>query len=262
MDGDVLLPQGAEVRGHVVSALRSGRTKGRARLVVSFDEVRVDGRGYKIQATGFDVTAGSSKGKDAKIAGGAAGGRRPDRRDRRRRLGRGQGRPDRRRRGRRGRARHARRRGRAREPARATRSSSRRACTCAEPRVEARERPARVTRDERVVVPRQLLEQRAVRRSPAFAIATATLRSRPRRFARFTGLRRKRSRKPSSSRPASSARSGARAPGRGSNAAPPRLPAPAVPGAHVLADVAAEDVAARCASRSGSGIAPLSSIVR
>ena len=73
VDGDVLLPQGAEVRGHVVSAQRSGRVQGRARLVVSFDEVRVDGRAYKIQASGFDVTAGSSKGKDAKIAGGAAG---------------------------------------------------------------------------------------------------------------------------------------------------------------------------------------------
>jgi hypothetical protein len=72
LDGDVLLPQGSEVRGHVVSAQRSGRVKGRARLVVAFDEIRVDGRSYKIQATGFDVTAGSSKGKDAKIAGGAA----------------------------------------------------------------------------------------------------------------------------------------------------------------------------------------------
>ena len=72
VDGDVLLPRGSEVRGHVVSAQRSGRVKGRARLVVSFEEVRVEGRSYRIQATGFDVTAGSSKGKDAKIAGGAA----------------------------------------------------------------------------------------------------------------------------------------------------------------------------------------------
>jgi hypothetical protein len=74
VDGDVLLPKGSEVRGHVVSAQRSGRVKGRARLVVSFEEVRAEGRSYKIQATGFDVTAGSSKGKDAKIAGGAAAG--------------------------------------------------------------------------------------------------------------------------------------------------------------------------------------------
>jgi hypothetical protein len=72
VDGDVLLPRGSEVRGHVVSAQRSGRVKGRARLVVSFEEVRAFGTSYPIRATGFDVSAGSSKGKDAKIAGGAA----------------------------------------------------------------------------------------------------------------------------------------------------------------------------------------------
>ena len=72
VDGEVLLPEGAEVRGHVVTALRSGRVKGKARLVVSFDEIRTSGKTFRIDATGFDVTAGSSKGKDAKIAGGAA----------------------------------------------------------------------------------------------------------------------------------------------------------------------------------------------
>jgi hypothetical protein len=72
VEGDVLLPAGSEVLGHVVTAVRSGRVKGKARLVVSFDQVRVEGKTYRIDATGFDVTAGSSKGKDAKIAGGAA----------------------------------------------------------------------------------------------------------------------------------------------------------------------------------------------
>jgi hypothetical protein len=74
VDGDVLLPAGSEVSGHVVTALRSGRVKGKARLVVSFDQVRADGKTFRIDATGFDVTAGSSIGKDAKIAGGAAAG--------------------------------------------------------------------------------------------------------------------------------------------------------------------------------------------
>lgn len=74
VDGDVLLPAGAEVTGHVVSAVRSGHVKGKARLVVSFDKVRADGKTFRIDATGFDVTAGSSAGKDAKIAGGAAAG--------------------------------------------------------------------------------------------------------------------------------------------------------------------------------------------
>ena len=68
----VVLPAGAEVLGHVVTALRSGRVKGRAQLVVSFNQIRTKGRTYDVAMTGFDVTAGSSKGKDAKIAGGAA----------------------------------------------------------------------------------------------------------------------------------------------------------------------------------------------
>ena len=54
--------------------MRSGRVQGKARLVVSFDKVHADGRTFRIDATGFDVTAGSSAGKDAKIAGGAAAG--------------------------------------------------------------------------------------------------------------------------------------------------------------------------------------------
>ena len=74
VDGDVLLPAGSEVRGSVVTAVRSGRVKGKARLVVAFSQIRAAGRTYRIDATGFDVTAGSSKGKDAKIAGGAAAG--------------------------------------------------------------------------------------------------------------------------------------------------------------------------------------------
>jgi hypothetical protein len=72
VDGEVLLPAGSEVRGHVLTALRSGRVKGKARLVVSFEELRVEGRTFRIEATGFDVTAASSKGRDAKVAGGAA----------------------------------------------------------------------------------------------------------------------------------------------------------------------------------------------
>jgi hypothetical protein len=70
--GDVLLPAGSEVLGHVVTSVRSGRVKGRAHLVVSFDQIRSDGRTLDIDATRFDVTAKSSKGRDAKIAGGAA----------------------------------------------------------------------------------------------------------------------------------------------------------------------------------------------
>jgi hypothetical protein len=71
-DGRVLLSAGTAVVGRVTVAKQSGRVKGRARLVVEFDEVRDGGSRYRIDATPIDVTAESSKGKDAKIAGGAA----------------------------------------------------------------------------------------------------------------------------------------------------------------------------------------------
>ena len=70
--GRVVLPQGTEVIGRVTAAQGSGRVKGRARLAVAFQEVRVGGASYVVDATPLDVTAGSSKGRDAKILGGAA----------------------------------------------------------------------------------------------------------------------------------------------------------------------------------------------
>jgi hypothetical protein len=70
--GKVVLPAGSEVLGSVVTALRSGRVKGRAQLVVAFHQIRAGRRTYDVSMTGFDVTAGSSAGKDAKVAGGAA----------------------------------------------------------------------------------------------------------------------------------------------------------------------------------------------
>lgn len=70
--GRVVLPEGTEIVGRVTAALGSGRVKGRARLAVAFQEVRLGGASYVIDATPLDVTAGSSKGRDAKILGGAA----------------------------------------------------------------------------------------------------------------------------------------------------------------------------------------------
>jgi hypothetical protein len=70
--GRVLLAAGTEVVGRVTAAKQSGRVKGRARLAMEFDEVRDGGSSYRIETTPIDITAESSKGKDAKIAGGAA----------------------------------------------------------------------------------------------------------------------------------------------------------------------------------------------
>jgi len=71
--GKVLIPAGSELRGHVVSARRSGKVKGRAYLSMSFSELRVGGKTYPISARRISVLAPTSHGRDAKIIGGSAG---------------------------------------------------------------------------------------------------------------------------------------------------------------------------------------------
>ncbi len=72
VDGRVALPAASEVIGHVVVARRSGRVKGKARLVVAFDRIRVRGKSYAIDAPRWDISGASTRERDAKIAGGAA----------------------------------------------------------------------------------------------------------------------------------------------------------------------------------------------
>ena len=70
---ETLLRSGSEVRGQVVSALRSGKVKGKAELHLEFDTIEVKGRPYKIETSSVDAVAQSTKGRDAKVIGGAAG---------------------------------------------------------------------------------------------------------------------------------------------------------------------------------------------
>jgi type IV secretory pathway VirB10-like protein len=71
-DERTAIPEGSVLRGHVLVAQRSGKTKGLARLAVSFDRLVVNGKTYAIEASPIDVTAQKSTGRDAKIIGGAA----------------------------------------------------------------------------------------------------------------------------------------------------------------------------------------------
>jgi hypothetical protein len=71
--GRVVAPAGSEVRGRVTTALRSGKTKGRARLVFGFDTLIAKGRQAAIETTSVDITADPSKKKDAAIIGGGTG---------------------------------------------------------------------------------------------------------------------------------------------------------------------------------------------
>lgn len=71
------LPAGTAVLGHVTSAERAGRVKGRARVAFRFTELDVPGDGgrHAIQTQAIARQAAATKKKDAaKIGAGAAGG--------------------------------------------------------------------------------------------------------------------------------------------------------------------------------------------
>lgn len=69
----LVLKAGTELRGRVVSATPSGRVKGRAQLAFDFDRIVVGGKERQAALRAVEITAESSKGKDAKIIGGGAG---------------------------------------------------------------------------------------------------------------------------------------------------------------------------------------------
>jgi hypothetical protein len=71
--GKVVAPAGSEVRGHITAAVRSGKTKGLARMAFTFDTLTVKGTKHDVATTAVDITADPSKKKDAAIIGGGAG---------------------------------------------------------------------------------------------------------------------------------------------------------------------------------------------
>jgi hypothetical protein len=70
--GRVVVPSGSELRGHVISARRSGKVKGRAYLSLRFTELTVDGKTYPISSGRISLLAPKTHGKDAKVIGGGA----------------------------------------------------------------------------------------------------------------------------------------------------------------------------------------------
>lgn len=71
--GRVVIPAGSEVKGHVVSARRSGKVSGRAYLAVSFDAVEIHGQVHRIVTPRLARLAPKGTKKDAAVIGGGAG---------------------------------------------------------------------------------------------------------------------------------------------------------------------------------------------
>ncbi len=75
VDGNAVLPTGAEVVGTVTSVERSGRVKGRALVAYRFDSLNFAGERYDIHTNTLSHEAEATKGEDAtKIGIGAGAG--------------------------------------------------------------------------------------------------------------------------------------------------------------------------------------------
>ena len=72
MDGQVVIPAGAEVVGHVALAQRSGKTSGRAYMQLAYDNLTFGGKTYEVASVGDTVWGKGGSGKDAKMIGGGA----------------------------------------------------------------------------------------------------------------------------------------------------------------------------------------------
>lgn len=77
IDGVEVLPGGTALRGHVTSATRSAKVKGRGSVAFRFNQIDLPGTGARaaIRSETITTVAPATKKKDAaKIGGGAAGG--------------------------------------------------------------------------------------------------------------------------------------------------------------------------------------------
>ncbi len=72
-EGDVAIPSGYDVEGHVVDVKSAGKFAGKSELVLQLDRIKVRGRSYSIQTDQYQ-RAGSSRGVNTakKVGAGAA----------------------------------------------------------------------------------------------------------------------------------------------------------------------------------------------
>lgn len=72
VDGEVIFPVGTEVVGKILEAEESGRVEGRARMELALDALKRGEEVFSVRTNPIVIEAEGSKGRDAKIIGGAA----------------------------------------------------------------------------------------------------------------------------------------------------------------------------------------------
>jgi hypothetical protein len=73
VDGDVVIPAGYDVQGHVVDVKSAGKFAGKSELILQLDRIAVGGKSYTIQTDQYQ-RQGNSRGKNTaeKVGAGAA----------------------------------------------------------------------------------------------------------------------------------------------------------------------------------------------
>jgi hypothetical protein len=73
VDGDVVIPAGYDVQGHVIDVKSAGKFAGKSELVLQLDRISVGGKAYNLQTDQYR-REGSSRGKSTatKVGAGAA----------------------------------------------------------------------------------------------------------------------------------------------------------------------------------------------
>ena len=73
VDGDIALPAGYDVQGHIVDVKSAGKFAGKSEVVLQLDRILVGGKSYSIQTDQYR-REGSSRGKNTaeKVGAGAA----------------------------------------------------------------------------------------------------------------------------------------------------------------------------------------------
>jgi len=73
VDGDVVVPAGHDVQGHIIDVKSAGKFAGKSELTLQLDRIQVGGKSYSIQTDQYH-REGSSRGKNtaAKVGAGAA----------------------------------------------------------------------------------------------------------------------------------------------------------------------------------------------
>jgi hypothetical protein len=72
VNGQLAIPQGSQVSGHVILAKQPGKASGRGELQLAYDQIGFDGHTYNLNTQSQVYTSASGTKKDVALIGGGA----------------------------------------------------------------------------------------------------------------------------------------------------------------------------------------------